>query len=231
MVKVVAAPMNVSLRHIAKSVVHKGLPLPGPLRPLIRGAYRAGVFAVESLAFVRKVLWIEPVLRSVCTRVGRGLRAECLPYMRGEGRLELGDFVRLSGRSCFYFIHGMPAKPSITVGDHTFIGNGSTLSAAREIRIGAHCLLSALVRVHDNDGHPLDPERRRRHEPIRADEAAPVIIEDNVWIGAGATILKGVRIGQDAVVGTGAVVTTDVPAGAIVAGNPARVVKQLESGA
>lgn len=215
-----------SLRNFAKSIVHQGLPVPGPLRPLIRCAYRVGVFTVESLAFFRKVLWVEPVLRSVCAGVGRGLRAECLPYMRGDGTLTLGDYVRLSGRSCFYFIHGMPQKPKITIGDHTFIGNGSTLSAACEIRIGAHCLLSALVRVHDNDGHPLDPARRRRHEPIRPEEAAPVIIEDNVWIGAGATILKGVRIGQDAVVGTGAVVTSDVPAGAIVAGNPARVVKQ-----
>jgi len=135
--------------------------------------------------------------------------------------------VNLSGRSSFYFIHGMPATPAITIGDQTFVGNGCTLAAAKGITIGAHCLLSALVRIHDNDGHPLDPERRRRHEPITADEAAPVVIEDNVWIGASATILKGVRIGRDAVVGTGAVVTDDVPAGAVVAGNPARIVKRL----
>ncbi|MDA0577550.1 MAG: acyltransferase [Verrucomicrobia bacterium] len=219
------------LRNMAKLIAHAGLPLPGPLRPLIRAAYRAGVLAVESLAFARKVLWVEPVLRSVCASVGRGLRAECLPYMRGNGRLTLGDQVNLSGRSCFYFLHGMPATPAITIGDQTFIGNGCTLAAAREIRIGAHCLISTMVRIHDNDGHPLDPGRRLRHEPIRADESAPVIVEDNVWIGAGATILKGVRIGRDAVIGTGAVVTDDVPPGAVVAGNPARVVKVLERSA
>lgn len=221
--------MGPSFRNVAKSIVHAGLPLPAPVRPLIRTAYRLGVFTVESLAFVRKVFWVEPVLRSVCAGVGRHLRAECLPYMRGDGNLTLGDHVNLSGRSCFYFIHGMPEKPAINIGDHTFIGNGCTLSAAREIRIGAHCLVSSMVRIHDNDGHPLDPARRRRHEPIQPEESAPVIIEDNVWIGAGVTILKGVRIGADAVVGTGAVVTVDVPAGAVVAGNPARVVRQLDA--
>ena len=220
--------MTATLRSFAKSIVHRGLPVPGFIRPLIRAAYRAGVGGVEGLAFVRKVFWFEPVLRSVCAHVGKNLRAECLPYMRGTGRLSIGDHVNLSGRSSFYFMHGMPETPSITIGDHTFIGNGSTLAAAREIRIGAHCLLSALVRIHDNDGHPLDPGRRLRHEPITIAEVAPVIIEDNVWIGAGATILKGVRIGRDAVIGTGAVVTSDVPAGTIVAGNPARVVKSLE---
>ncbi len=84
------------------------------------------------------------------------------------------------------------------------------------------------MRIHDNDGHPLDPARRRRGEPIRSEETAAVVLGDNVWVGAGATILKGVQIGNDAVIGTGAVVTSDVPAGAVVAGNPARIVKQLD---
>jgi acetyltransferase-like isoleucine patch superfamily enzyme len=147
--------------------------------------------------------------------------------MRGAGELVLGNNVNLSGRSCFYFLRGMGAAPRIEIGDHAFVGDACTFSAAAHIRVGKHCLVSALVRIHDNDGHPLDPERRRRNEPIRPDEAAPVVIEDNVWIGAGATVLKGVRIGENSVIGTGAVVTADVPANAVVAGNPARVVKEL----
>lgn len=210
---------------LAKKLVYAGLPVPGALKPLVRGAYRAGVWMVEALALARKVFWVEPVLRSVCAEVGPGLRAECLPYIRGVGRLALGARVNLSGRSSYYFMHGMPEPPRITIGDHTFVGNGCTFSAGREIRVGAHCLISALVRIHDNDGHPLDAERRRRGEPIGHAEVAPVIIEDNVWIGAGATILKGVHIGRDAVIGTGAVITHDVPAGAIAAGNPGRLVR------
>ncbi len=219
--------MSQSFRNFAKRIVHAGLPVPGFVRPVIAGLYRCGVFCVESSAFFVKLFWVEPILRSVCESVGSHLRAERLPYMRGKGRIRIGNHVNLSGRSCFYFIHNVTHTPLIEIGDHTFIGNGSTLSAGREIKIGSHCLISALVRIHDNDGHPLDMTRRREHAPIGDDEVAPVIIGDNVWVGAGATILKGVTVGEGSVIGTGAVVTSDVPAASVVAGNPAKVVKSL----
>ena len=215
------------MKSILKKILYAGLPVPGVIRPMIRAGYRTGVFLTESLVFLKKLLWVEPVLRSVCERVGKGLRAERLPYMRGDGNLSLGDNVNLSGRSCFYFMSGMDSRPSISVGGNTFIGNACTLSAATHISIGKHCLIAAEVRIHDNDGHPLDPARRRRGEPICSAESAEVSIEDNVWIGAQATIMKGVTIGENSVVATGAIVTQDVPADSIVAGNPARVVKEL----
>lgn len=207
-----------------KRFLYTGLPVPRFMRAVIAFAYRAGVFCVESLAFVKKLLWVEPVLRSVCENVGKGLRAERLPYMRGRGRLCIGDRVNLSGRSCFYFMHGMIEPPRIELGDDTFVGNGCTFSAGSSIRVGRHCLISACVRIHDNDGHPLDAERRRRGEPIGSGETAPVAIGDNVWVGAGATLLKGITIGENAVIGTGAIVTSDVAANTVVAGNPAKVV-------
>jgi acetyltransferase-like isoleucine patch superfamily enzyme len=215
------------MKSVLKKMLYAGLPVPGVVRPVIRAGYRAGVFLVESLVFLKKLLWVEPVLRSVCKQVGKGLRAERLPYMRGDGDLSLGDNVNLSGRSCFYFMSGMDSRPSIYVGGNTFIGNGCTFSCAKRISIGSHCLISAGVRIHDNDGHPIDPVRRRVGEPIRSDESAEVSIEDNVWIGAQATIMKGVTIGENSVVATGAIVTQAVPANSIVAGNPARVVKEL----
>lgn len=208
-----------------KRVICQGVPVPGVVRPFIRALYAGGVAVAEFWPFVKKLVWIEPVLRSVCEEVGTGLRAERLPYMRGAGRLSLGNNVYLSGRSCFYFMRGMPEPPRIEVGDRTFIGNGCTLSAAGEIRIGHHCLISALVRIHDNDGHPLDAARRAADDPIGPGEVSPVIIGDNVWIGAQAIVLKGVTIGQNSIVGTGAVVTEDVAPNTVVAGNPARVVR------
>lgn len=215
------------MKKVAKKLLRTGLPVPRVVRPLIRTLYRLGVVVVEALALVRKLLWIEPVLKSVCDSVGKGLRVECLPFIRGEGRLTIGDNVYLSGRSCFFFINGMAKTPEIVIGRESFIGSGCTFSAATCIRVGVKCLISSGVRIHDNDGHPLDPVRRAMNEPIRQDEAADVTIGDNVWIGAQATILKGVTIGNDSVVGTSAVVTSDVPAKSVVAGNPARVVKSL----
>ncbi len=106
-----------------------------------------------------------------------------------------------------------------------FIGHGCTFSSARLISIGDDCLISAGVRIHDNDGHSLDAAKRIAKQPIGPENVKPVTLEDGVWIGAGAVILKGVTVGRQAIVGAGAVVTHDVPAGSTVAGNPAREVK------
>ena len=221
--------MSLRWKAAAKRILRSGLPVPLVIRPVIHLLYRLGVFVVEVFLFLRKFLWAEPVLRSICENVGKGLRAERLPYIRGRGRLSIGDRVNLSGRSSFYFMGGMPERPEIRVGSDTFIGNGCTFSAARLILIGDHCLIAALVRIHDNDGHSLDPVKRRAGHPIGLADSAPVVLEENVWIGAGATILKGVRIGRDSVVGSGAVVTSDVPQGTVVAGNPAMPVKRLKT--
>ena len=89
-------------------------------------------------------------------------------------------------------------------------------------------MIASGVRISDNDGHPIDPGARERHEPITPDETAPVVIGENVWIGARAIILKGVTIGDNAIVGAASVVTKPVPANSVVAGNPAKFVKSLD---
>ncbi|MDD2706499.1 MAG: DapH/DapD/GlmU-related protein [Verrucomicrobiae bacterium] len=122
------------------------------------------------------------------------------------------------------------------VGDHTLC-NGAVIMCEEEVVIGNYCLISWNVGIADSDFHPLDPEQRKRDclvlnpylatEPRPPIPTKPVRIADNVWIGMGAIILKGVTIGENSVVGAGAVVAQDVPANVVVAGNPARVVKQL----
>ncbi|MDW8299709.1 MAG: acyltransferase [Anaerolineae bacterium] len=102
---------------------------------------------------------------------------------------------------------------------------GAVIVAQTRIEIGDHVWIGANSTIIDTDFHPLSPEARRVNP--NAGKSAPILIEDEVFIGMWAIILKGVRIGRGAVVGAGAVVTSDVPAGAVVAGNPAQVVRQL----
>ena len=102
-----------------------------------------------------------------------------------------------------------------------------------QVLIGKRVVLSYHVTVADSDFHPLDPEMRK--QDARANSpfgdrsqrppivSSPVRIEDDVWVGIGAILLKGVVIGAGARIGAGAVVTRDVPAGATVEGNPARI--------
>ena len=124
-----------------------------------------------------------------------------------------------------------------TVADFTLL-NGALVMAEERIDIGSHCLISWNVGIADSDFHPLEPAQRlidaqalapffKNRPPRPKLKTAPVKIGDNVWIGMGAVILKGVTIGDNSVVAAGAIVTKSVPANSIVAGNPAEVVKKF----
>jgi len=127
---------------------------------------------------------------------------------------------------------------SAVVGDFTLL-NGAMVMAEDRIEIGSHCLISWNVGIADSDFHPLEPAQRlidaqalapfyKDRPPRPKLETRPVKIGNNVWIGMHAIILKGVTIGENSVVAAGAVVTKSVPANAVVAGNPAVVVKSFD---
>jgi acetyltransferase-like isoleucine patch superfamily enzyme len=124
-----------------------------------------------------------------------------------------------------------------TIGHDCSFGEGSRIWVHDSVTIGNFVLIAHYVDIHDNNSHSLDWRERRedavnvfqRGAPIDVTKipAAPVVIEDDVWIGAKSTILKGVRIGRGAVVAANSVVTSDVAPFTLVAGNPARVVREL----
>ena len=107
---------------------------------------------------------------------------------------------------------------NISVGANTFMNFTCVILDVLPVRIGNDCQIAPSVQIYTAD-HPMDPEVRR----TGLESGRPVTIGNNVWIGGGAIILPGVTIGDNAVVGAGSVVTRDVPAGATVVGNPARV--------
>ncbi len=136
--------------------------------------------------------------------------------------------------SLLTFAHG----GRITVGEWCYVGEGSRIWSAGQIDIGNRVMISHNVNIFDNLTHPVDPFSRHQH--FRAIATAghphlidlgerPVRINDDAWIAAGAMVLRGVTVGKAAIVGAGAVVTHDVPPFAIVAGNPARVIRYVTS--
>ncbi len=108
----------------------------------------------------------------------------------------------------------------IRIGDYCLICPGVRISSASEIRIGDNCMLASGVYIIDCDWHGI-------YNRISIGKAIPVKIEANVWLGDGAIVCKGVTIGENSIVGAGAVVVNSVPPNVIAAGNPARVVKSL----
>lgn len=113
----------------------------------------------------------------------------------------------------------------VSLGAGVFLNFGCVLLDVAPIRIGDGTQVGPAVQIYAAD-HPRDPAARRAGLEL----GRPVTVGRNVWIGGGAILLPGVSVGDDAVVGAGSVVTRSVPAGATVAGNPARVVRPPRAG-
>lgn len=140
------------------------------------------------------------------------LRADVLRELLGE----VGDGVIV--RPPFYCDYGS----HISIGANTFVNFGCVMLDVAPIRIGAHCQIATGVHIVTAT-HPVDPEPRR----LGWESAEPITLGDNVWLGSVAVVCPGVTIGDDTVVGAGAVVTRDLPAGVVAAGVPARVLREI----
>lgn len=105
--------------------------------------------------------------------------------------------------------------------------SGSTLYAFDSIKIGKNATIGANCKIIDNDFHPLDAEKRNLGLNEEYTKRKPVVIGDNCFIGMNSIILKGTKIGNNVVVGAGSVVSGTFPDNCIIAGNPAKVIKQF----
>ena len=147
-------------------------------------------------------------------------RLNALPFDDEAGKAEL--FEQILGRPLparatiyppFYTDHGL----NLDLGERVFINQNCTFLDYAGIRLGERVMVGPKA-TFITMGHPVDPEDRRTWL-----SGAPIDVAENVWIGAGATILPGVSIGRDAVVAAGAVVADDVPAASLVTGGKATV--------
>jgi acetyltransferase-like isoleucine patch superfamily enzyme len=156
-------------------------------------------------------LAVGALLRFRFARAGRLIFHGGLPLPSIDnkgGRIELGNVGLFSGVrfECW-------KDATISVGDGTYLNRGSEIVAARSVRIGRDCKIARDVIIMDTDQHEL---------PGQPLQVAPVTIEDRVWIGARAIVLKGVHVGHDSVIAAGAVVTRSMPPYSIVGGVPAK---------
>jgi len=127
----------------------------------------------------------------------------------------------------------------ISIGEDCYVGESTRIWSSGSVIIGNRVYISHNVNIHDTNSHSIDSYLRYQHfleimskghpkENIFDIQSSPVIIEDDVWIGFNATILKGVKIGYGAIIAACSVVTKDVPPNVLVAGNPAQLVKKIK---
>jgi acetyltransferase-like isoleucine patch superfamily enzyme len=148
---------------------------------------------------------------------GRGLELRIAP----GARVDFGRFVWVGDGSKIRCHEGL-----VEIGDRTVLGQECTISAYRRVRIGEQCVIADRAMFIDFDHGVVEVERPIRKQGIYMRD---VEVGSNVWIGYNACVLRGVRVGDNSIVGTNSVVTKDVPANAVVAGIPAKVIRMRET--
>lgn len=180
----------------------------------------ARVLLRKAYSYAQGVVLARVALASV-DEVGEGVRTIGWPRIENFGHMRIGKHTSLRSVNVpLELCTGEGGK--LSIGRQCSLNYGVSIGATGSITIGDRTRLGPYVMVVDTDFH--DPLRRAQRPPPR-----PVHIGDDVWIGAKANIMPGVTIGRGAIVGTGAVVTRDVPAFAVVAGVPARVLHTLDA--
>lgn len=190
------------------------------LRLLQEGARRPTRAFVVGIALLKGQLCrLSCQLRGVRFEAGKNFRLFGSMSVRGPGRVLFGDNVHVSMHVTPWTYH---ADAVIRIGDDSFV-NGTRFGCRNAITIGRRAIL-ADARIMDTDFHSVHADRHSPEAPVRV---LPIVIGNNVWIAAKAGILPGTTIGDNAVVGYGAVCSGAFPADSVIAGNPARVIKPL----
>lgn len=223
-VKKAETPFYARLKRVLLSLQVLEIPMPGFTRPFWSALYHVMPQFGTVMRKLACLLYRIPMFKSQCESVGRRLYMEQIPHISGKVRLVLGNDVTISG-SLSILVGRSHENPEILLADNVFIGHGVVLQVGCRIEMEEGSALATGCYVTDNDGHPMDLGARLRKEPVPPNEVLPVRICRRAWVGRGCYVMKGVTIGEFAVVGAGSVVINDVPAYGVAIGNPARVIR------
>ncbi len=183
---------------------------------------------IAAIFFVTMRIWKYKILSNCSNVIGKPLLYHPI-LLKGKGKIIFGKNVQMgviaspNFYSHYAYLEARNSDSVISIGDNVAINNAFSAVAFQNITIQDNVLIGVNCAIIDNDGHDLRVDMRNSGEP----KSVAVTIEKNVFIGDNVTILKGVTIGENSVIGLGSVVTNDIPKNVIVAGNPAKVIRNL----
>ncbi|MBY6188650.1 acyltransferase [Marinobacter hydrocarbonoclasticus] len=192
-----------------------------------RSLYALHIGLTSVWATLCRLGYYTPLFKARLSRDAPGLYLYSgLPQVSGPLTITLGKNCRVSGQSSLFGRSGR-SPVSLTVGDNCDIGWQNTIAVGTRVTLGNNVRLAGRCQLAGFPGHPLDPEQRALGAPETPEQRGPIVLEDDVWLCTGVTVLAGVTIGRGTVVATGSVVTRSLPAGVLAGGIPARVIRPL----
>ena len=217
-------PMR-SLKRFLGWAIDPSIPrLPGLLRPVFRFFYELHYLILVAIRLPLTVGYRGLLFQARCARFGRGVRMSGpMPFVSGHVRIEIGNHCYIGG-SVSVFAGRLYETPRFVMGDRSELGWNTSIVVNREVLIEENVRIPSNCRISDSDGHPREADRRAANEPPDLKDIRPVRICRDAWIGNGTQIMKGVTIGEGAIIGANSVVIHSIPAYALAMGNPAEVI-------
>jgi acetyltransferase-like isoleucine patch superfamily enzyme len=209
---------------VPDGVRHAPAPLHGGLPALLRfmASHR-----MLTLGYARLVFRL--LRKRFLTSYGRRLKLDGLCFIGPHVTLQIGKTARVELGRWSWLGHGTKIRCHegvVSIGAKTVMGQECTISAYQHVSIGRECVIADRVMLIDFDHGVVEVERPIRLQGIYKRDTR---VGNNVWIGYGACILRGVTVGDNAIIGTNSVVTKDVPANAVVGGVPARLIRMRKA--
>lgn len=221
-------PLYRTLRSSAKTILASNLPVPRLFYPVLRAVFDLQNLIAHGFRWALTYFYREPIFRAHCASVGKRFRLFRLPFVMSHAKIYIGDDVSIFGKIDI-FSGRIFDEPRLEIHNRVDIGHNVTFIVNKEIVIEDDVNIASGVRFMDTDAHPRDAKDRIADLPPKPEEIKPVRICRNAWIGHNVFILKGVTVGEGAIIGVNSVVLTDIPPYSVAIGNPARViVKNLE---
>jgi acetyltransferase-like isoleucine patch superfamily enzyme len=195
--------------------------IPSFLKPPLRAYYEARTGVIIVWRWLATVFYRHPLFQARCASFGKNVSIARLPYVSGHVEIHIGDDVSIGSMSVTSgrFID----HPKLIIKDRAQIGWGVDFAVNREIVIEEDARVSFNCRISDNDGHRREADLRAQTAPLDPQDIRSVRICRRAWIGNGAQIMKGVTVGEGAVIGANSVVISDIPPYCLAMGNPAEV--------
>lgn len=219
-------PVSEAVYRVAKSIRTIDI----PASSLFGVLYTAHTCIAGSLSWFTRTFYWTPLFRSRLRGSHKNLHlaGSGIPLITGPVQVAVGDRCRLSTAIT------ISGRPSSTPHPYLHIGNNVGIGWQTTIAVGTRIVLKDNVRIAGRaflagyPGHPVDPVARAAGQPDLDQQARPIVLHEDVWLGTGCIVNGGVEIGAGTIVAAGSVVTKSLPPGVLAAGSPARIVKKLE---
>ena len=211
------------IRSLLKFVISPKAPrIPRFLTSPLRIMYELHFAVIVLIRMLLTVIYRHPLFQARCASVGRNLSLDGLPFVQGNAEIHIGNDVYLGGQITIMSARSLQ-RPRLVLENRVELGWRVSITVNREVVIEEYARVSFDCRISDSDGHPREADLRAQNAPVDPKDIRPVRICRHAWIGNASHIMKGVTIGEGAVIGANSVVISDIPPYCLAMGNPAEV--------